>query len=195
MKVNTVVENMHYPAELPPKPVSVYSYARWIIYSRVSMKRIKCSHVPTLLMDNELIEVCVGQATVRRYTIMPPVVLVKPVNLEAWYSQYQYGRWSLRSLPYAKNAYKRIPCYVDELPENGSGDGEEDPTLCPCKPGKGLRASYMTAFPAPVLQAQSWNIELVERIGHAIGRKCWNRVSLWLAQDLTFIVILFVAKL
>jgi stage V sporulation protein T len=54
------------------------------------------------------------------------------------------------------------------------------------KPGKGLRAfHYMTAFPAPVLQAQSWNIELVERIGHAIGREMLESgITFWLAPGL-----------
>jgi len=44
---------------------------------------------------------------------------------------------------------------------------------------------YMTAFPCATLQAQSWDIELLEEIGRAVGREMLEiGVSVWLAPGM-----------
>lgn len=53
-------------------------------------------------------------------------------------------------------------------------------------PGKGTtRYRYMTAWPSETVQAQTWNTELLEEIGKAVGREMLEiGVSVWLAPGL-----------
>ncbi len=45
--------------------------------------------------------------------------------------------------------------------------------------------NYMTAFPVPIMQAQSWNQELVKQIGNAIGKEMLQSgISIWLAPGM-----------
>ena len=54
------------------------------------------------------------------------------------------------------------------------------------KPGKGTTVyRYMTAWPSETVQAQTWNAELVESIGQAVGKEMLEiGVSVWLAPGL-----------
>ena len=54
------------------------------------------------------------------------------------------------------------------------------------KPGKGTTVyRYMTAWPSETVQAQTWNGELVESIGQAVGKEMLEiGVSVWLAPGL-----------
>ena len=54
------------------------------------------------------------------------------------------------------------------------------------KPGKGTTVyRYMTAWPSETVQAQSWNVDLVEEIGCAVGKELLEiGVSVWLAPGL-----------
>ena len=54
------------------------------------------------------------------------------------------------------------------------------------KPGKGTTVyRYMTAWPSETVQAQTWNTELVESIGQAVGKEMLEiGVSVWLAPGL-----------
>ena len=53
-------------------------------------------------------------------------------------------------------------------------------------PGKGVtRYRYMTAWPSETVQAQTWNTELLEQIGNAVGKEMLEiGVSVWLAPGL-----------
>ena len=88
-----------------------------------------------------------------------------------------------------KNAYTKSgsPRYVDALPADWQwGWLKKIEPFVLAKPGKGLRAfHYMTAFPVPALQAQTWNEDLVTTIGAAIGTEMLESgVSVWLAPGL-----------
>lgn len=54
------------------------------------------------------------------------------------------------------------------------------------KPGKGRPVyRYMTAWPSETVMAQSWNLELMENIGRAVGQEMLEiGVSVWLAPGL-----------
>lgn len=54
------------------------------------------------------------------------------------------------------------------------------------KPGKGRPVyRYMTAWPSETVQAQTWDLDLVEEVGRAVGREMLEiGVSVWLAPGL-----------
>jgi beta-glucosidase len=193
-EVNTVVENMHYPAELPRLNLSAASIpTRTVDYIQpgVNAKTDKVQSCLDTFTDNELIEVCVGAGYSQKvYNHASGCAGKTSVNLLKHgipNINMADGPSGLYLMP--KNAYTKrgSPRYVDELPEKWQwGWLKKIQPFVLAKPGKGLRAfHYMTAFPAPVLQAQSWNIELVERIGHAIGREMLESgITFWLAPGL-----------
>ena len=129
---------------------------------------------------NELIEVCIGGGYSQKvYNIISGVAgktSVKLLNKGIPNINMADGPSGLYIMP--KNAYTKTgsPRYVDELPPDWQwGWLKKFQKYVLAKPGKGLRAfHYMTAFPAPMLQAQSWNLDLIEDIGKAIEMKCWS---------------------
>lgn len=79
------------------------------------------------------------------------------------------------------------PRYPDGLPADWQwGWLKKVGPLLKGKPGKGTTVyRYMTAWPSETVQAQTWNTELVEIIGQAVGKEMLEiGVSVWLAPGL-----------
>lgn len=79
------------------------------------------------------------------------------------------------------------PRYPDGLPADWQwGWLKKVGPLLKGKPGKGTTVyRYMTAWPSETVQAQTWNTELVESIGQAVGKEMLEiGVSVWLAPGL-----------
>ena len=79
------------------------------------------------------------------------------------------------------------PRYPDGLPEDWRwGWLTKVEGLLKPRPGKGKTVyHYATAWPSETVLAQSWNVELVEEIGHAVGVEMLEMgVSVWLAPGL-----------
>lgn len=79
------------------------------------------------------------------------------------------------------------PRYPDGLPADWQwGWLKKVGPLLKGKAGKGKTVyRYMTAWPSETVQAQTWNAELVEEIGRAVGREMLEiGVSVWLAPGL-----------
>lgn len=79
------------------------------------------------------------------------------------------------------------PRYPDGLPKDWQwGWLNKVGSLLKGKPGKGKTVyRYMTAWPSETLLAQSWNTELLEEVGCAIGTEMLEiGVSVWLAPGL-----------
>lgn len=80
-----------------------------------------------------------------------------------------------------------LPRFQNDLPEDWQwGWLKKVNWLLKAKPGKGRPVyRYMTQWPCATLQAQSFNTELVERIGKAIGQEMLEiGVSVWLAPGM-----------
>lgn len=89
-----------------------------------------------------------------------------------------------QSTAYTKNGNLRYP---DGVPEEWQwGWLNRFSRFAKYIPGKVFHVyHYMTAFPSETLQAQTWNVELVEEIGEAIGIEMLETgVSVWLAPGL-----------
>lgn len=79
------------------------------------------------------------------------------------------------------------PRYPDGLPADWQwGWLKKVGPLLKGKPGKGTTVyRYMTAWPSETVQAQTWNAELIEKVGKAVGREMLEiGVSVWLAPGL-----------
>ena len=79
------------------------------------------------------------------------------------------------------------PRYPDGLPADWQwGWLKKVGPLVKGKPGKGKTVyRYMTAWPSETVQAQTWNAELIEKVGKAVGREMLEiGVSVWLAPGL-----------
>lgn len=80
-----------------------------------------------------------------------------------------------------------VPRYPEGLPKNWQWGwlAKANPFLRRI-PGKGKTVyRYMTAWPSETVQAQTWNTELLEEIGKAVGREMLEiGVSVWLAPGL-----------
>lgn len=79
------------------------------------------------------------------------------------------------------------PRYPDGLPEDWKwGWLKKFEPLVKAKPGKGRPVyQFMTAWPNATLQAQTWDTELLEEIGEAVGKEMLEiGVSVWLAPGL-----------
>lgn len=143
------------------------------------------------LSDKELIELCVGPGySGLGYNVTPTaagrtsISLMKKgipnINLSD-------GPAGLNLCP--KNAYTKLgmPNYIDEVPQDWQwGWIRKIEPFVLAKPGRGYRVyQYMTCFPAVTLQAQTWNPELIEEVGKAIGTEMVETgVTLWLAPGM-----------
>lgn len=79
------------------------------------------------------------------------------------------------------------PRYSDGLPEDWKwGWLKSFEPFVKAKPNKGRPVyHYMTAWPSETVQAQSWDISLLEEVGKAVGREMLEiGVSVWLASGL-----------
>lgn len=79
------------------------------------------------------------------------------------------------------------PRYPDGLPDDWKwGWLKKIEFLVKAKPGKGRPVyRFMTAWPNATLQAQTWDIELIEEVGNAIGTEMLEiGVSIWLAPGM-----------
>lgn len=79
------------------------------------------------------------------------------------------------------------PRYPDGLPADWQwGWLNKVGPLLKGRPGKGKTVyRYMTAWPSETVQAQTWNTELVEEVGRAVGKEMLEiGVSVWLAPGL-----------
>lgn len=79
------------------------------------------------------------------------------------------------------------PRYPEGLPEDWRwGWLKKWGWLVKAKPGKGRPVyCYMTAWPSAAVQAQSWNMALLEEIGGAVGKEMLEiGVSVWLAPGM-----------
>ena len=143
------------------------------------------------LSDKDLIELTVGGGYMgRSYNITPSVAgrtsihLLKRgipnINLSD-------GPAGLRLSP--KNAYTKSgsPRYIDHIPEDWQwGWIKKFEKFLLAKPNKGYKVyQYMTAFPCATLQAQTWNPQLIEKVGKAIGVEMIETgVTVWLAPGM-----------
>ncbi len=143
------------------------------------------------LSDKDLIELCVGAGfSGLGYNVTPTTVGRTSINLLKKgipNVNFSDGPAGLNLCP--KNAYTRlgIPNYIDELPKDWQwGWIRKMEPLILAKPGKGYRVyQYMTCFPAVTLQAQTWNPDLIEQVGKAIGTEMVETgVTLWLAPGM-----------
>ncbi|MBQ2069449.1 MAG: glycoside hydrolase family 3 C-terminal domain-containing protein [Bacilli bacterium] len=90
---------------------------------------------------------------------------------------------------YPKNGYTKlgIPRYIDSLPENWRwGFLKKFEPFLVTRSRKGIRIfQYLTAFPCALLQAASFNTDLVKEIGKAIAEEMiLTGVSVWLAPGM-----------
>ena len=79
------------------------------------------------------------------------------------------------------------PRYPDGLPADWKwGWLTKVEPLLKGRPGKGKTVyRYMTAWPSETVQAQTWNAELIEKVGNAVGKEMLEiGVSVWLAPGL-----------
>lgn len=143
------------------------------------------------LSDRELIELCVGAGfNGLGYNVTPTTVGRTSINLMKRgipNVNFSDGPAGLNLCP--KNAYTKlgIPNYIDELPKDWQwGWIRKIEPFVLAKPGKGYQVyQYMTCFPAVTLQAQTWNPELIEEVGKAIGTEMVETgVTLWLAPGM-----------
>ena len=140
------------------------------------------------LTDDELIELCVGAGfSGLGYNVTPTAVGRTSINLMKKgipNVNFSDGPAGLNLCP--KNAYTKlgIPSYIDEIPKDWRwGWIKKMEPLLLARNGRGYRVyQYMTAFPSTTLQAQSWNVELLKKIGKAIADEMvLTGVTLWLA--------------
>ena len=79
------------------------------------------------------------------------------------------------------------PRYPDGLPSDWQwGWLKKVGPMLKGRPGKGKTVyRYMTAWPSETVQAQTWNAELIEKVGNAVGKEMLEiGVSVWLAPGL-----------
>ena len=79
------------------------------------------------------------------------------------------------------------PRYPDGLPADWKwGWLKHFERFVKAKPGKGRPVyRYMTAWPSEIVQAQTWDMDLLEEIGRAVGKEMLEiGVSVWLAPGL-----------
>lgn len=152
------------------------------------IKSSKTGEYLKTLNDDELIELVVGAGfSGMGYNVTPTAVGRTSINLLKKgipNVNFSDGPAGLNLCP--KNAYNKlgIPSYIDEIPKDWQWGWirKMEPFLL-AKEDKGLRVyQYMTAFPSTTLQAQSWNEELLRKIGRAIADEMvLTGVTLWLA--------------
>ena len=83
--------------------------------------------------------------------------------------------------------YEGFPRYPDGLPDDWQWGylKKLEPILKTKFRTKSTAYRYMTAWPSETVQAQTWNTELIEKIGAAIGKEMLEiGVSVWLAPGL-----------
>lgn len=143
------------------------------------------------LSDNELIELCIGSGYGGLgYNVTPTAAgrtNIKMLKKGIPNINLSDGPAGLNLCP--KNAYTKlgIPNYIDEVPQDWQwGWIRKIEPFVLAKPGRGYRVyQYMTCFPAVTLQAQTWNPELIEKVGRAIGTEMVETgVTLWLAPGM-----------
>lgn len=144
-----------------------------------------------MLSDKDLIDLTVGGGYMgRSYNVTPTVAgrtTIRLLKRDIPNVNLSDGPAGLRLCP--KNAYTKggIPRYVDNLPEDWRwGWIKKFEKFLLAKPNKGYRVyQYMTAFPCATLQAQTWNPELIEKVGKAIGVEMIETgVTVWLAPGM-----------
>ena len=154
----------------------------------LNIKYSKTKEALVKLSDEELIELCVGAGfSGTGYNLTPTAVGRTSIHLLKKgipNVNFSDGPAGLNLCP--KNAYTRSgsPRYIDEIPKDWQwGWIRKLEPLLLAKEGKGLRVfQYMTCFPSTTLQAQTWNPEMLKKIGKAIGDEMvLTGVTLWLA--------------
>jgi beta-glucosidase len=192
--VSVDVKNFNYPENLIHLKVSASAIStRTVVYTppAIHAKTDRVQHCLDTFTEQELIDVCVGGGYSQKvYNIASGCAGKTSVHLLKRgipNINMADGPSGLFLMP--KNAYTRSgsPRYVDALPEDWQwGWLKKFQPFVLAKPGRGYRAfHFMTAFPAPVLQAQTWNTDLVECIGHAIGVEMLESgITFWLAPGL-----------
>ena len=143
------------------------------------------------LTDKELIELCVGAGfSGLGYNVTPTTVGRTSINLMKKgipNVNFSDGPAGINLCP--KNAYTKhgMLKYIDEIPKDWQwGWIRKMEPIVLAKPGKGYRVyQYMTCFPAVTLQAQTWNPDLIEKVGEAIGTEMVETgITLWLAPGM-----------
>ncbi len=183
-----------YPPELPALEISASDIKTKINeYGALSpiLATKETERFLNTLSDKDLIDLTVGGGYMgRSYNLTPSVAGRTTINLLKRgipNVNLSDGPAGLRLSP--KNAFTKggSPRYVDHVPEDWQwGWIKKFEPLFLAKPNKGLRVyQFMTAFPCATLQAQTWNVRLVERIGEAIGTEMIETgVTLWLAPGM-----------
>ena len=152
------------------------------------IKKGKTRERLSALTDDELIELCVGAGyTGLGYNVTPTAVGRTSIHLMKKgipNINFSDGPAGLNLCP--KNAYTKLGMqnYIDEIPKDWQWGWIKkfEPFLL-AKEGRGYRVyQFMTAFPSTTLQAQTWNTELLRKIGKAIADEMvLTGVTLWLA--------------
>ncbi len=97
------------------------------------------------------------------------------------------GPAGLNVMPEACIRKNGLPGYPEGLPEEWRwGWLKKTEGLLKCLTGKGTTYyRYMTAWPSETVMAQSWNTDLLEEMGRAVGREMLEiGVSVWLAPGM-----------
>lgn len=151
----------------------------------------RVQEVMARLDDDELISLCVGAGYGGlSFNYTPGVAGRTSINLlkkgipNINLSDGPAGLNVIPAIVILKNGSSR---YIDGIPEDWNwGYLKKLEPFVKAKLGRGRGVyQYMTAWPSATLQAQSWNVELVQEIGQAIGREMLEiGVSLWLAPGM-----------
>ena len=183
-----------YAVGVPHLPIQAAAFSVKEVHYDAPASVIKTSQTEKYiksLSDKDLIELCVGAGySGLGFNVTPTAVGRTSIHLLKRgipNINFSDGPAGLNLCP--KNAYTKLgmPNYIDEVPQDWQwGWIRKIEPFVLARPGRGYRVyQYMTCFPAVTLQAQTWNPELIEEVGKAIGTEMVETgVTLWLAPGM-----------
>lgn len=182
-----------YPIELPRIAIaaSAFKTTEHTYQTPATKESPKIKSLLDTLSEEDMVSLCVGGGyNLKCYNNVPGAAGMTAVNLlkkgipNVVLSDGPAGLNVMQATSIQKDG---TPRYPEGLPEDWNwGWLKHFSPLVKAKPGKGrLLYHYMTAFPCETLQAQSWNVPLLEEIGKAIGNEMKEiGVTVWLAPGM-----------